>query len=115
MAHDQQFLAQTMEMIPADVPRQRRAEVNILDRAQKGELPILDRIAETTPVAAVDKFEETYHPRYYEAMGGPSISDRAFFHCGLDHCGGGQAWIQEFARAFVAFVLLFASDFVKIL
>ena len=67
-ANHQHLFSQTMEMISANVPRQRRAEMNILDGAQEGELPLLQRIAGPALVPAVVEFEDPHHLGYYEAM-----------------------------------------------
>ena len=53
IANHQHLFPQTVEMIPPNVPRQRRAEVNVLDSTQEGELLILERIAGTPLIPAV--------------------------------------------------------------
>ena len=60
-AHHQHLFSQAMEMISADVARQRRAEVHVLDRTQEGELLLLERVAGTALVAAVVELEDSHH------------------------------------------------------
>ena len=57
-----------MEMISANMARQCRAEVHILDSAQERELPILEREAGAALVPTVVEFEDPHHLGYYEAM-----------------------------------------------
>jgi len=53
VAYDEYFFSQAMVMISANVARKRRAEVNVLDRTQKGELLLLKRIAGATLIPAI--------------------------------------------------------------
>jgi hypothetical protein len=57
-----------VEVVSANVSRQRRAEVNVYHRTQEEELPILERVAGTALIAAVVESEEAHHLRYYEAI-----------------------------------------------
>src|SRR5689334_15828399 len=87
-----------MEMISADVARQRRAEVNVHHGTQEGELLTLERIAGTTLVSAVDEFEDANHLRYYERMTDLQYPIGRFTFPDSTTPAQRQAWIHEIAR-----------------
>jgi len=88
-----------MEMIPAHLSGQGRAEVNILDRAEKRELVVLKRIAGTTLVPAVVERKNMHHLRYYEAMTDLQYPIGRFTFPQSTTAAQRQMWIQEIARA----------------
>ena len=91
-----------MEMISANVPRQGRAEVNVRNRTQERELPILERVAGTALIPAVVEFEDTHHlgimKRYYEAMTDLQYPIGRFTFPESTTAEQRQAWIREIAR-----------------
>lgn len=60
-ANHQHLLSQPVKVISADLPRQRHAEINILNRAQEAELLLRKRVAETALVPVVIKGKNTNH------------------------------------------------------
>lgn len=86
-------------MISANPAGQRRAEMNILNRTEKRELLVLQRIARATLVSAIVERKNTHHLRYYEAIMDLQYPVGRFTFPESTTAPQRQAWIQEIGRA----------------